>query len=271
MGEQSRPGEPKHDLDQWADIQKKIDELLAKEPIQEAGYRALIFASQMGFLFRIYIHDPKVNMHARPVAEAADEVNHAGDALIQCLLYLRSRGLDLKGAYNGALERMEQQVWRKEVSHPGASNLEVPEGAIAAGICASPGEAEAPLLVVSPQWNGSRVAEQIRSAASGRHVILALSEYPDSVWKSVHENFHLVKGLLLKFAGTKSHPANLCNDYHKPCLVGIVGYENLRTSEIVLLEGTEEGAIGTVKLNRSQGGRSLQDFEELTIKNPTQG
>src|SRR5436190_24133825 len=95
----------------WAKVTVQVDTLLAQEPIADQQYRAMIFAAQIGDLFKALTHDPKINPAARPIG---DELSYAGDTLIQLLIYLRARGLSLSEVYNKGLDRMREQIWRKE-------------------------------------------------------------------------------------------------------------------------------------------------------------
>lgn len=240
----------------WKKVQATADDLLSREPIKDQGYRALVFASQIGDLLKNYTHDPKVNPEAR---RFLDEVTHAGDALIQLLIYARSRGLDIGHVYGRAIARMYGKEWADDPT-AALPPVTIPGGALAAGLSAAPGLARGPLLKIESSWSRARVTHEIRSLSNGLQPIVAMSDYNETIWPAVHDNIDKIGGLLLLKAGPLSHPANVCNDEGKPCIVGVVGYGELVTGQIVEMESSVTGEIGVVRPDQTARRRGLDEF-----------
>lgn len=244
----------------WGLIEKEIDRVLGAEPIRDQQYRAMIFAAQIGDLFKALTHDPAINPQARPVG---DELSFAGDTLIQLLIYLRARGFSLRDAYSRGLERMREQVWRRNPlsnSAPGQTVLvELPPGVLATGETAVPGKASGRLVVIRPGWASGKVTRTLRDLGKEGGLIVAMEDYPPDVWDSVRNNFEWVRGLVLRNAGTTSHPANVCRDQRKPCMINVQGFENLTTGDsIELLAPENEPAV--IRRPKDAGPKTLATF-----------
>lgn len=245
------------DLKHWKLVQSTVDELLAREPIKSQGYRALIFASEIGDLLKNYTHDPIVNPDARPFE---DEVTHAGDALVQLLIYLRSRNLDLAQVYSRAVARVYGKEWTDDPTSL-LPTVSIPEGALAAGIAAAPGIAKGVLLRIESSWTRAKITHEVRGIPNGGRPIVAMANYNVDVWPAVSENMDSVGGLLLLRAGPLSHPANICNDEGKPCIVGVVGYEKLISGQTVEIEAGEPGSVGVIRSESTSRKKGIDEFQ----------
>ena len=216
-------------------ITDQINNILSKEDRKDSLFRAAVFVTQVGQSFHYLTHDKAVNPAARPVGSRADEEAQLGDALVQLLIYLQSRGFYPERAYRAGTRRMKEVVWRHKQTV--APIRELRPGEIAYGISASRGKAIGKVRIVKTQTD----TEKIRN---GKYIVV-IGEYNKQLWDDVITRFDNVLGVISETGSENSHPAIVCREFRKPCIMSVVGITELvkDDQELTMEVDPEENSI----------------------------
>ena len=200
-------------------LQDELWEMFQMEDKTDPAFRSAVLTSQFGNLMRYMTHDKEINPNARPIGSRGDEIAQAGDAIIQLVMYLISRDLQLSTAYDSGIVRMREEVWRDE-SKEGTEPLISDElrvlgpDEIVAGIAGCSGTASGPAVIVRSVED----TRKLRRFPEG--CIVIMDEYEDVVWDNVRNALGRVKGVVVEVGSENIHVAIVCREYRRPCIVG---------------------------------------------------
>jgi len=225
-------------------IQKEVTNIFLKEDRKDALFRAAILQTQLGQLLHYLTHDRRINPAARSVGSRADEEAQLGDCLIQLIMYCLSRDFNIDGVYSIGLRRMEEAVWRSV--QPEIVPRELRPNEIGYGISASSGEVMGRVVVIKTMEDISKISE-------GK-CIVGIYEYQKPIWDEIAARIDNVIGLISGTGTPNIHPAIVCRELKKPCIVGareLVG--RLKDNEIVrMIVGTEMDENSVVRHDAHQ-------------------
>ena len=190
-------------------LQKEIADIYAREDIKTPLFRSAILATQLGQLFHYLTHDRAINPSARSVGSRADEEAQLGDCLVQLIIYSLSRGFDIADIYSIGLKRMQEAVWRSK--QPIVQARELRPNEIGYGISASQGKASGKVVVVKTIEDANKISEG--------PCIVAIFEYQKPVWDEIIARIENVVGIISGTGSPNSHPAIVCRELKKPCIV----------------------------------------------------
>lgn len=222
-------------------IQKEVTTLFSKEDRKDALFRAAILTTQTGQLLHYLTHDRRINPAARIVGSRADEEAQLGDCLVQLIMYCLSRGFNIDDVYSIGLRRMQEAVWRSV--QPEIAPRELRPNEIGYGISASSGEAKGRVVVI-------KTIEDVSQINEGK-CIVAISEYQKSIWDEIAARIENVIGLISGTGTPNIHPAIVCRELNKPCIVGAKDLvDQLKHNEFVkMIVGTEMDDNSVLRLN----------------------
>jgi phosphohistidine swiveling domain-containing protein len=218
-------------------LQKEIANLFSKEDRKDPLFRGAILATQIGQLLHYLTHDKQVNPGARTVGSRADEEAQLGDCLVQLAIYSLSRSFNLADIYSIGVRRMEENVWRGKQMEIAPRELRPKE--IGYGISASAGTTTGRVVVV-------RTPEEANKISEGK-CIVAVPEYTKPVWDEIAARIDNVLGLISGTGSPNMHPAIVCRELKKPCIVSAKDLVNeIRDNEIVTMtvgKGMDENSV----------------------------
>lgn len=191
-------------------LQKEMVDIYAREDIKTPLFRSAILATQLGQLFHYLTHDRAINPGARSVGSRADEEAQLGDCLVQLIIYSLSRGFDIADIYSIGLKRMQEAVWRGK--QPIIQARELRPNEIGYAISASQGEVSGRVVVVRTIEDANKISEG--------PCIVAIFEYQKPVWDEIIARIENVVGVISGTGSPNSHPAIVCRELKKPCIVG---------------------------------------------------
>jgi phosphohistidine swiveling domain-containing protein len=169
-------------------------------------------------------HDKQINPGARTVGSRADEEAQLGDCLVQLAIYSLSRNFNLADIYSIGVRRMEENVWRGKQLEITPRELRPKE--IGYGISASSGTATGRVVVVRNPEDANKITE-------GK-CIVAVPEYTKPVWDEIAARMDNVLGLISGTGSPNMHPAIVCRELKKPCIVSAKDLvDQLKDNEIV--------------------------------------
>jgi phosphohistidine swiveling domain-containing protein len=212
-------------------IEKEIENLFSREDRKDALFRAAILTTQIGQLLHYLTHDRQINPAARIVGSRADEEAQLGDALIQLLIYCLSRDFNVADVYSIGLRRMEEAVWRS--TQPEIVPRELRPNEIGYGISASKGEVIGRVVII-------KTMDDISKINQGK-CIVAIPEYQKPIWDEIAARIENVIGIISGTGTPNIHPAIVCRELKKPCIVGARDLlARLKDNEIIkMIVGTE--------------------------------
>ncbi len=94
------------------ELEKEIDGILKSQLRQDDLFRLAVFVGQLD-LARFIYHDRKHHPDTRLGKPRSEEVSAYGQALVQLLLLMRSRGMDFGRVFEYAIEHMKDYEYRK--------------------------------------------------------------------------------------------------------------------------------------------------------------
>jgi phosphohistidine swiveling domain-containing protein len=218
-------------------LQKEITNLFGKEDRKDPLFRGAILATQIGQLLHYLTHDKQINPGARTVGSRADEEAQLGDCLVQLAIYSLSRNFNLADIYSIGVRRMEENVWRGKQLEITPRELRPKE--IGYGISASSGTATGRVVVVRNPEDANKITE-------GK-CIVAVPEYTKPVWDEIAARMDNVLGLISGTGSPNMHPAIVCRELKKPCIVSAKDLvDQLKDNEIVTVtvgKGMDENSV----------------------------
>jgi phosphohistidine swiveling domain-containing protein len=218
-------------------IQNEIADLFSKEDRKDSLFRAAILATQMGQILHYLTHDRQINPAARPVGTRSDEEAQLGDCLVQFIIYCISRGFKLSDVYSIGIRRQDEAVWRHTQLEITPRELRPNE--IGYGISASIGRATGRIVVVRSPEDASKISE-------GKCIVV-VPEYTKPVWDEITARIENVIGLISETGSPNSHPAIVCRELKKPCIVSAKELiSRLKDGEVVTMEVEAESDSNTV-------------------------
>lgn len=167
---------------------------------QDAPFRYLIAASQLGDLARYTHHDSKLSPSARKHGSPAEERLSFGHAYVQLTAFAHSRGLtaeELEQAVDTAMKAIEDREWTARK----AKTEQVQ------GMTAHPGIVEGEVFVLN-------TGESIASIPSGK-VLVTRYGGPELV-----QVMGKVIAIVTDDGGAHSHLALLSREHKVPCIMG---------------------------------------------------
>jgi pyruvate,water dikinase len=127
---------------------------------------------------------------------------------------------------------MQEAVWRHK--QPSPQIRELRPGEIAYGISASRGTANGKVRVVRTLAD----AERLRDGG----YIVVIGEHKKDVWDDVITRFDNVVGVISETGSENSHPAIVCREFRRPCIMGVMGIMDLvKDDQILSMEVNSEG------------------------------
>jgi phosphohistidine swiveling domain-containing protein len=218
-------------------IQKESADLFSKEDRKDPLFRAAILATELGQILHYLTHDHQINPAARPVGTRSDEEAQLGDCLVQFIMYCISRGFKLSDVYSIGTRRMEEVVWRQTQLE--AAPRELRPNELGYGISASVGKATGRIVVLRSAEDASKISE-------GKCIVV-IAEYTKPVWEEITARIENVIGLISGTGSPNSHPAIVCRELKKPCIVSAKELvSRLKDGEIVTMEVEAESEENTV-------------------------
>lgn len=218
-------------------VQKEIANLFAKEDRKDPLFRGAILATQTGQLLHYLTHDRQINPGARNVGSRADEEAQLGDCLIQLAIYILSRNFNLADVYSMGARRMEESVWRNKQLEITPRELRPNE--VGYGISASSGTATGRVVVIRTPEDANKITE-------GKCIVV-VTEYTKPVWDEIAARIENVIGLVSGTGSPNMHPAIVCRELKKPCIVSAKDLVNqLKDDEIVTItvgRGLDENSV----------------------------
>jgi phosphohistidine swiveling domain-containing protein len=223
-------------------VQKDITNIFSKEDRKDALFRAAILTTQIGQLQHYLTHDRQINPAARVVGSRADEEAQLGDCLIQLLIYCLSRSFNIDEVYSIGILRMQEAVWRS--TQPEIVLRELRPSEIGYGISASSGEVTGRVVII-------RTMEDVSKINEGK-CIVAIPEYQKSTWDEITARIENVLGLISGTGTPNIHPAIICRELKKPCIVGARDLvAKLKENEFVRMKvGIEMDDNSVVRVNQ---------------------
>jgi len=191
-------------------LQEEVQYFFSREDIKDPLFRAAILTTQIGQLNHYLTHDSKINPGARSVGSRADEEVQLGDGLVQLLIYGLSRGFNLDNAYSIGIKRMEEAVWRHK--RPELALRELRPNEIGYGISASRGEVTGRIAIIESMEDITKIREG--------ECIVAIPMYQKPIWDEIAARIEKVIGLISGTGTPNIHPAIICRELKKPCIVG---------------------------------------------------
>ena len=217
--------------------QGEIEVIFSKEDRKDALFRCAILTTQLGQLLHYLTHDRRINPGARSIGSKADEEAQLGDCLVQLLIYSICRGFNIDRIYSMGTKRMEETVWR--LQQPQIAPRELRKNEVGYGISASQGEVEGRVVVITN-------VEDVSKLRNGK-CIVAISEYHKPVWNEIAARIEYVAGLISGTGTPNIHPAIICRELKKPCIVGAKELvTNLTEGDVVRMvvgEDIEENSV----------------------------
>ena len=205
-------------------IQEEVKQLFEREDRKDPLFRSAILTTQIGQILHYLTHDRSLNPGARYIGSRADEETQLGDGLVQFLIYCRSRDFNIDRIYTMGIKRMEEAVWRE--SQPILAPRQLRPGEIGYGISASKGEVSGPVVIINK-------FEDVEKISKGK-CIIAISTYEKKTWEEITARIENMSGLIAGTGSPNIHPAIICRELRKPCIVGAKELvENLEDGMIV--------------------------------------
>lgn len=203
-------------------IEKKIEELMAKEDRRDPEFRYAILSTEIGDLGKYITHDQTINPGARPHGSEEDEALAYGQAFVQLTALARLRKVDISYAITKGLKNWKEADWRKVE----AEDEEIKGRAV------FPGLTQGKAYVASTK----RELEKIPQGS----ILVTPFAKPDLV-----SYFDRVPAIVTDHGGLTCHLANLAREYGKTCIVGTGKATKLiKTGEKITVEAGEK--IGKV-------------------------
>jgi phosphohistidine swiveling domain-containing protein len=218
-------------------IQKENADLFSKEDKKDPLFRAAILTTELGQILHYLTHDHQINPAARPVGARSDEEAQLGDCLVQFIMYCVSRGFKLSDVYKMGIRRMEEAVWKQTQLEVVPRELRPNE--IGYGISASVGKATGRVAVLKSAEDAPKISE-------GKCIVV-ITEYTQPVWEEITARIENVIGLISGTGSPNSHPAIVCRELKKPCIVSAKELvSRLKDGEIVTMEVEKAAEENTV-------------------------
>jgi phosphohistidine swiveling domain-containing protein len=218
-------------------IQKENADLFSKEDRKDPLFRAAILATELGQILHYLTHDHQINPAARPVGTRSDEEAQLGDCLVQFIMYCVSRDFKLSDVYSIGIRRMKEAVWKQTQLE--VSPRELRPNEIGYGISASVGKATGRIAVLGSAEDASKISE-------GKCIVV-ITEYTKPVWDEITARIENVIGLISGTGSPNSHPAIVCRELKKPCIVSAKELvSRVKDGEIVTMQVEAESEENTV-------------------------
>jgi len=226
-------------------LQKEINEIFTREDRKDALFRSAILTTQIGQLSHYLTHDRAINPGARSVGSRADEEAQMGDCIVQLMIYSISRGFNIVDIYSIGIRRMGEAVWRSK--QPEIPIRELRPEEIGYGVSASIGDVTGKVALIKSIEDAGKISEG--------PCIIAMPEYQKAIWEEVVARIENVKGLIAGTGSPNSHPAIVCRELKKPCIVGAKEtVARLKDNEVIrMIVGAQidENTVLRVKSPRS--------------------
>jgi phosphohistidine swiveling domain-containing protein len=181
-----------------SELEREISEIIELEGRPELLYRLAVFMGQLDFAKHIY-HDKKYSPHTRPYkgGDRSAEVTSFGQALVQLLLLIKTRGLDFDEVFSHGIEHLREGEWRQR--SPGGSAIR--------GLPVSGGRVSGKAFVI--QGSG-----RIEDAPEGS---IAVMEHADS---QISHHIRAFRAVVSDQGGRLSHLAVVAREAGIPAVIG---------------------------------------------------
>lgn len=181
-------------------LEKEITKIMEGEDRPEDYFRMIITQSQIGDVMKYITHDPKLNPGARLHGTREDEILAYGQAIVQTMGLMVSRGISFKKALAIGLENWQERDWRKKEAR---NNTTLVEGKVA-----NIGKTSGIAYVVSNEHRIEKFEQGI--------LVTPFVKADDMV--DFFKNAPLA--IVTDHGGVVSHPAILARELEIPAIVG---------------------------------------------------
>jgi len=178
---------------------ERVKELMEKEDRKDPEFRSVLMLSQLGSLAKYITHDPELNPNARPHGSRDDEILAFGQAFVQLVGLVYSRGVDIEKAIRKGLENWEEGDWRKSEAKGDGSN--VIKGLLACG----------------GYVTGNAFLDPDRKKLQDLDGDILVTKFAKP---EIATYFSKISGIVTDDGGKTCHAAIMAREYNLPCIVG---------------------------------------------------
>lgn len=204
------------------ELEGEIKEILSKQNRQDDLFRLAVFIGQLDLAKHIY-HDRKYLPDARhgSLPSRALEISSYGQALVQLLMLMHSRGLDFGKVFEYAVEHMKDDEWKERVpeNHDEVKGLPVSGGMVTGNA-----------YVVSRE-------SPVEKAPKGSILVI---EHGNS---EVSPYLNIMEAVVTDHGGKLSHLATVAREMGKPAVIGTGNAtKRIRTGDRIMVDA-DKGTV----------------------------